>query len=343
MVLERISPIYYPSEAKNHIIFSNNLFSDGTYANYDSYTTVTLPTEFTYKKTSNYSNSYNFTLKDVKFSGNIGTSTWSPTYGSNVAEGKITLSKFTAKSDGTKPTIELYFDCNVIKNNITFTPRFNGSGTSVDKPKSVTATGLSYSLSKKRFLSDSNITGSWETNSGTKKITFSPAGFTFGNIYYKYQYEGDAVTISNNWNNVTKFSNESNGSFSFTPSDIKTLNKIPRVYCNWEILWGYVCSPDACDDCDYCDDCYDCGGDDCPDCDDGGGSGWPKNGTFTGGYNVWSSPGGGTYIGGPQAGVSCQVWDEQAGYYEVTFETYNSQGEWEEFSGWIAKAGVNLS
>lgn len=101
---------------------------------------------------------------------------------------------------------------------------------------------------------------------------------------------------------------------------------------NWEV----ECSIDCGSDCGI--DCGEgCNG-------DGGGGYQPWNGKAVGGYNVWSNPYPNdpdrVYVGGPPAGTALTVTDQKNGHYEITFETYNTQGEWEEFSGWILTDGV---
>ena len=208
--MDRISPIYHPTRAKDYINVTNNLNPNDTIVWYDSENpdNIAFPSVFTYKKTNSWYSVLNLKLSKVVLNASSGNiSSISPTLPSSQGTFNATL----RKEGDNPPTMDLYFQGNIL---------YDWDYDS-DYPEDVGYGSCDVELTPDYFPSSGNMTVKY--------------GFRDRFVNQYYEYKGDKVTITNNWNNQKKELGQANGVVSFsTPSENLLGVLIPKVYIyNW--------------------------------------------------------------------------------------------------------------
>ena len=322
--MDSTSPTYHPTFAKDYLQVYNNLNQNGTYIWYDTENpeNISYPSDFTLKKTSNWTSALNLRLNSVTLnsSSSLNSHTAFPT-----AEGGFNA---TLKKEGSSaPTVDLYFRGNIAKSNISVNARYD-----YDVPTpSIASMGTPHFEfnSGGEFGTNQNVVVSWGRVSSNP--TFSPATFTSGGSKYYYRYTGDKISFTTNWNNENKYSNiaapSSSQYLTFTKPNIDSITNIPTVYCNWEIIWDYPCSCNT--DCG----CYS----DCGCYNDSGYIQWTA--TYNSSYYIRTGPGTNYDV----ASFTIQsntvtVVGESGDWYHCQFITTTGTQY-----GWVNKAGISGS
>lgn len=318
--MDSTEPIYHPSFAKNYLQVYNNLNQNGSYLWYDSENpeNIAYPSDFTLKKTSNWTSALNLRLNSVTLnsSSSLNSHTAFPT-----AEGGFNA---TLKKQGSSaPTVDLYFRGNIAKSNINVYPEVDYTP---GGPSSVTISNPYFNISPTIFPNTSNIIVSWGVSNTS--VSFSPSTFSSNGNTYTYVYEGDSITFTNNWNNESRWSDKRSPSQSdyksfSPPSDLDSLTQIPTVYCNWQVNWGYICSSV----CEHCDHCSNYGGSTY--------QSWDTRANY--GYMIFDSNG--VYQGSTEADEPIRVSGRNETQYYIT-KWYIEDGVQKEASGWVSKAAV---
>ena len=208
--MDRISPIYHPSDAKNYLQLSNNLAEDGSYIWYDSDNpdNIAYPSDFRLNKTSNYDDNLNLKLSSIVLNNK---STMNTTMSLPAATGSFNAT-LVKQDTNSPPTIDLYFqgDIQVIID--------------CDSDAGWVYGAVDCTLLPNTFPTSSNISGTYSLQD-----QHIPSG---------YVYMGDRVTITNSWSTseiIQKY--DRNGSFNFNTHPSNNETNIPTVYINaWCIL-----------------------------------------------------------------------------------------------------------
>lgn len=320
------TPTWHPTEAENYFKLYNDLnqnddtiLYDNNILYYDSTTSfIETPKIFYYKRTKN--DNYDLQLNSVITNTDSDNPIFSPTL--PATEGNFIINKIVSNSGSESPTIDLYCRGNIGKNKINVYPKVDYD---VPTPSSVNISNPQFKLDDAIFPTNSNVGVLWSVSDNT--VSFNPSYFISNGNTYTYQYEGDYISFTTNWNNETKsstFRAPTTPLYFSPPNNLDNLSAIPTVYCNWQVNWGYVCTS-------YSDVCTSDG------CSSYGTGYIPWSGTYNSGYYIRTGPGS-NY---PIAQFTIQnynvtVIDESGDWYECEFTT--TQGTQ---TGWVNKNGIS--